>query len=112
MNILLISLNNNIVNRIFQYLQANNHYIYILSNEAKLNVKYSLKLKGLFIVDENATDRVIIETINTKDKKYCFDKIMATDLNSTLFLARNKEIFKEKIPATAPESTIISLHNK
>jgi predicted ATP-grasp superfamily ATP-dependent carboligase len=112
MNILLLTFNNDIVNKIICMLSNKKYNLYVLSNKKKAYEKYSIVSKAFFHISRKASDEKILELIMSKNKQYQFDKIIPTDIKSTIFIARNKEQIKEFIFPISDEETHLRLHNK
>lgn len=111
-NVLLLTLNSNIINYIISLLKNPKYNVYVLSNDKNSSLKYSIISKGFFHISSNAKDSDIVEEILSKHEEYNFDRVIATDFNSTLFLSRNSHQMEGLIFPTTTEETILKLHNK
>lgn len=112
MNILLLSLNNNMIRNIMILLKNLNCQIYVLSNNKKSIIKYSIIPKQIFFIDIEASDPEILEKTLSIQKNHDIQRIVATDFDSTLFLARNAKTLDGLHAPTSPEGMLIKLHNK
>ena len=105
-------MNNNMIRNIMILLKNLNCQIYVLSNNKKSIIKYSIIPKQIFFIDSEASDPEILEKTLSIQKNHDIQRIVATDFDSTLFLSRNAKTLEGLHAPTSPEEKLIKLHNK